>query len=54
MTELNWGLWRIGALVPLTNPNLEAGVVPLKPVGVSVNVVWLGGVQYSKLPERRS
>ncbi|MEM0943881.1 MAG: hypothetical protein AAGI70_08030 [Pseudomonadota bacterium] len=52
MTELNCGLWRIGVLVPFTNPNLEPGVVPFKPVGVSVNVAWLGGVQTSNLPGR--
>ncbi|MEM0943879.1 MAG: Asp/Glu racemase [Pseudomonadota bacterium] len=51
MTEKDRGRWRIGALVPFTNTNLEPDLVRLKPAGASVHFARLGGYDVDEIPD---
>ncbi len=51
MTASNRGRARIGVLVPYTNTNLESDMILLRPAGVSVHFVRMGGYDIDAIPD---
>ncbi|MEQ9488462.1 MAG: Asp/Glu racemase [Alphaproteobacteria bacterium] len=51
MTAPNRGRARIGVLVPFTNTNLESDMILLRPAGVSVHFVRMGGYDIDAIPD---